>query len=228
LGGNAPFIVFDDADIDSAVEGAMASKYRNAGQTCVCANRLYVQDGVYDAFVEKFAAKVKLLKVGNGFEDGVVQGPLIEDAAVAKVQRHVDDALAKGGKLVAGGHHIKGQFFEPTVVADATADMLCAREETFGPFAPVFRFTHEQEAIDAANNTEFGLASYFYSRDVGRIFRVAEALEYGMVGINAGVIATEHVPFGGVKQSGLGREGSSHGMEEYVEMKYLCLGDILK
>ncbi len=228
LGGNAPFIVFDDADIDSAVEGAMASKYRNAGQTCVCANRIYVQDGVYDQFVEKFAAKVKLLKVGNGFEDGVAQGPLIESAAVDKVQRHVADAIAKGGKLLAGGHKLEGQFFEPTVVSEATADMLCAKEETFGPFAPVFRFKAEQEAIDAANNTEFGLASYFYSRDIGRIYRVAEALEYGMVGINVGVIATEHVPFGGVKQSGLGREGSSHGMDEYVEMKYLCLGDILK
>ena len=228
LGGNAPFIVFDDADVDSAVEGAMASKYRNAGQTCVCANRLYVQDGVYDEFVEKFAAKVKLLKVGNGFEEGVVQGPLIEDSAVDKVQRHVDDAIAKGGKLLAGGHRIKGQFFEPTVVSEATGDMLCAKEETFGPFAPVFRFKAEQEAIDAANNTEFGLASYFYSRDIGRIYRVAEALEYGMVGINAGVIATEHVPFGGVKQSGLGREGSSHGMEDYLEMKYLCMGDIQK
>lgn len=228
LGGNAPFIVFDDADIDSAVEGAMASKYRNAGQTCVCANRIYVQDGVFDAFVEKFAAKVTALKVGNGFEDGVVQGPLIEPAAVEKVGRHVADALAKGGRLLAGGHALAGQFFEPTVVADATADMLCAREETFGPFAPVFRFKTEQEAIDAANNTEFGLASYFYSRDVGRIFRVAEALEYGMVGINAGVIATEHVPFGGVKQSGLGREGSHHGIDDYVEIKYLCLGDILK
>jgi succinate-semialdehyde dehydrogenase / glutarate-semialdehyde dehydrogenase len=228
LGGNAPFIVFDDADIDSAVEGAMASKYRNAGQTCVCANRIYVQDGVYDAFVSKFAAKVKALKVGNGFEDGVVQGPLIEPAALEKVERHIADALAKGGKLLAGGKKLQGQFFEPTLIGDATADMLCAREETFGPFAPVFRFTTEQEAIDAANNTEFGLASYFYSRDVGRIFRVAEALEYGMVGINAGVIATEHVPFGGVKQSGLGREGSRHGMDEYLEMKYLCLGDILK
>ncbi len=232
LGGNAPFIVFDDADIDSAVEGAMASKYRNAGQTCVCANRLYVQDGVYDAFVAKFAAKVKALKVGNGFEEGVVQGPLIEDAAVEKVARHVADAVAKGGKVVAGGNKLQGQgaghFFEPTVIADATADMLCAREETFGPFAPVFRFKTEEEAIDAANNTEFGLASYFYSRDVGRIFRVSEALEYGMVGINVGIIASEHVPFGGVKQSGLGREGSHHGMDEYVEMKYLCLGDILK
>ncbi|MBA4330039.1 MAG: succinate-semialdehyde dehydrogenase (NADP(+)) [Polaromonas sp.] len=228
LGGNAPFIVFDDADIDSAVEGAMASKYRNAGQTCVCANRIYVQDGVYDQFVEKFAAKVKQLKVGNGFEDGVVQGPLIEDSAVDKVQRHVDDAIARGGKLLAGGKRMTGQFFEPTVISEATGDMLCAKEETFGPFAPVFRFKHEQEAIDAANNTEFGLASYFYSRDIGRIYRVAEALEYGMVGINAGVIATEHVPFGGVKQSGLGREGSSHGMDEYLEMKYLCLGDIQK
>jgi len=228
LGGNAPFIVFDDADIDSAVEGAMASKYRNAGQTCVCANRIYVQDKVYDQFVEKFAAKVKALKVGNGFEDGVVQGPLIEDAAVQKVERHVQDAIAKGGKVLVGGKKLSGQFFEPTVISGATADMLCAKEETFGPFAPVFRFHKDQEAIDAANNTEFGLASYFYSRDVGRIFRVSEALEYGMVGINVGVIATEHVPFGGVKQSGLGREGSSHGMDEYLEMKYLCLGDISK
>ncbi|WP_395321807.1 NAD-dependent succinate-semialdehyde dehydrogenase [Variovorax sp. UC74_104] len=226
LGGNAPFLVFDDADVDSAVEGAVASKYRNAGQTCVCANRLYVQEGIYDAFVEKFAARVKALKVGNGFEDGVVQGPLIEDAALDKVQRHVDDAVAKGGKVLAGGHRLQGQFFEPTVIAEATPDMLCAREETFGPFAPVFRFKTEQDGIDAANNTEFGLASYFYTRDVGRIFRVAEALEYGMVGINAGVIATEHVPFGGVKQSGLGREGSHHGMDDYVEIKYLCLGDI--
>ena len=228
LGGNAPFIVFDDADVDSAVDGAIASKYRNAGQTCVCANRIYVQDGVYDQFVQKFAAKVKALKVGNGFEEGVVQGPLIEDSAVAKVQRHLDDALAKGAKLLAGGHKLQGQFFEPTVVSEATADMLCAKEETFGPFAPIFRFKAEQEAIDAANNTEFGLASYFYSRDIGRIYRVAEALDYGMVGINAGVIATEHVPFGGVKQSGLGREGSSHGMDEYLEMKYLCIGDISK
>jgi len=228
LGGNAPFIVFDDADIDSAVEGAMASKYRNAGQTCVCANRLYVQDGVYDEFVQKFAAKVKSLKVGNGFDDGVVQGPLIEEAALQKVERHVQDALAKGGKVLAGGKRLNGQFFEPTVVAEARADMLCAKEETFGPFAPVFRFKTEQEAIDAANHTEFGLASYFYSRDIGRIYRVAEALEYGMVGINVGIIATEHVPFGGVKQSGLGREGSHHGMEEYLEMKYLCLGDIQK
>ncbi len=228
LGGNAPFIVFDDADIESAVEGAMASKYRNAGQTCVCANRIYVQEGVYDQFVQKFAVKVKGLKVGNGFEDGVVQGPLIEDAAVEKVQRHVKDALDKGAKVVVGGNKLQGQFFEPTVISGATADMLCAREETFGPVAPVFKFKTEQEAVDAANNTEFGLASYFYSRDVGRIFRVSEALEYGMVGINVGIIATEHVPFGGVKQSGLGREGSHHGMDEYLEIKYLCLGDIQK
>jgi succinate-semialdehyde dehydrogenase/glutarate-semialdehyde dehydrogenase len=228
LGGNAPFIVFDDADIDSAVEGAMASKYRNAGQTCVCANRFYVQEGVYDAFVAKFAARVKTLKVGNGFEDGVAQGPLIEDAAIQKVTRHVADAVAKGGKVEVGGHALQGQFFEPTVVSGATADMLCAREETFGPFAPVFKFSTEQEAIDAANNTEFGLASYFYSRDIGRIYRVAEALEYGMVGINVGILATEHVPFGGVKQSGLGREGSHLGMDDYVEVKYLCIGDIQK
>ena len=232
LGGNAPFIVFDDADIDSAVEGAFASKYRNAGQTCVCSNRLYVQEGVYDAFVKKFAAKVQTAKVGNGFEDGVNQGPLIEEAALVKVQRHVDDAVAKGGRVLVGGKRLSsmgsGQFFEPTVVADATADMLCAKEETFGPFAPIFKFKTEQEAIDAANNTEFGLASYFYSRDVGRIFRVSEALEYGMVGINVGILATEHVPFGGVKQSGLGREGSHHGMDDYVEIKYLCMGDIHK
>src|SRR5450830_95590 len=228
LGGNAPFIVFDDADLDSAVEGAMASKYRNAGQTCVCANRLYVQDGVYDAFAEKLVAAVAKLKVGNGLDAGVTQGPLIDDNAIKKVEQHIADALAKGGRVVAGGNKLSGQFVEPTVVADATADMLCAREETFGPFAPVFRFKTEQEAIDAANNTEFGLASYFYSRDVGRIFRVSEALEYGMVGINAGISATEHVPFGGVKQSGLGREGSHHGMDDYVELKYLCLGDILK
>jgi succinate-semialdehyde dehydrogenase/glutarate-semialdehyde dehydrogenase len=228
LGGNAPFIVFDDADVDSAVEGALASKYRNAGQTCVCANRFYVQEGVHEQFVTKFTAKVKTMKVGNGFEDGVSQGPLIEDAAVAKVKRHVADAIAKGGKVETGGNALTGQFFEPTVVSGATADMLCAREETFGPFAPVFKFKTEQEAIDAANNTEFGLASYFYSRDIGRIYRVSEALEYGMVGINVGILATEHVPFGGVKQSGLGREGSHFGMDDYVEVKYLCMGDILK
>ena len=230
LGGNAPFIVFNDADLDSAVEGAFASKYRNAGQTCVCSNRFYVQSGVYDEFVKKFAAKVATAKIGNGFDEGVNQGPLIEEAALVKVQRHVDDAIAKGGKVLTGGKRLttlgSGQFFEPTVMANASADMLCATEETFGPFAPVFKFETEQEAIDAANNTEFGLASYFYSRDIGRIFRVGEALEYGMVGINVGILATEHVPFGGVKQSGLGREGSHHGMDDYVEIKYLCLGDI--
>ncbi|MDH4376291.1 MAG: NAD-dependent succinate-semialdehyde dehydrogenase [Ramlibacter sp.] len=232
LGGNAPFIVFDDADIDSAVEGAFASKYRNAGQTCVCTNRFYVQEGVYDEFVRRFAARVQTAKVGNGFEDGINQGPLIEEAALEKVQRHMDDALAKGARVVTGGKRLgslgSGQFFEPTVVADATADMACAREETFGPFAPVFKFKTEKEAVDAANATEFGLACYFYTRDVGRIFRVSEALEYGMVGINVGILATEHVPFGGVKQSGLGREGSHHGIDDYVEIKYLCLGDILK
>jgi len=232
LGGNAPFIVFDDADIDSAVEGAFASKYRNAGQTCVCSNRFYVQEGVYDQFVEKFAAKVRTAKVGNGFDEGVNQGPLIEEAALVKVQRHVEDALAKGGRVVVGGKRLSGmgsgQFFEPTVVADASADMLCASEETFGPFAPVFKFAREQEAVEAANNTEFGLASYFYTRDMGRIYRVGEALEYGMVGVNVGILATEHVPFGGVKQCGLGREGSHHGMDDYVEIKYLCIGDILK
>jgi succinate-semialdehyde dehydrogenase/glutarate-semialdehyde dehydrogenase len=228
LGGNAPFIVFDDADIDSAVEGAFASKYRNAGQTCVCSNRLYVQEGVYDQFVERFAAKVRTAKVGNGFEEGVNQGPLIEEAALQKVERHVEDALGLGARLLVGGKRLSGQFFEPTVIADATADMLCAKEETFGPFAPVFKFKTEKEAVDAANATEFGLASYFYSRDIGRIYRVSEALEYGMVGINVGILATEHVPFGGVKQSGLGREGSHFGMDDYVEVKYLCIGDILK
>lgn len=227
LGGNAPFIVFNDADIDSAVEGAFASKYRNAGQTCVCSNRLYVQSDVYDAFCEKFAAKVRTAKVGNGFDEGVNQGPLIEDAAVQKVENHVKDAVAKGARVLVGGNRLNGQFFEPTVVADATADMLCAKEETFGPFAPIFKFETEQEAIDAANNTEFGLASYFYTRDMGCIFRVSEALEYGMVGVNVGILATEHVPFGGMKQSGLGREGSHHGIDDYVELKYLCIGDVL-
>ncbi|WP_280150959.1 NAD-dependent succinate-semialdehyde dehydrogenase [Piscinibacter sp. XHJ-5] len=227
LGGNAPFIVFDDADIDSAVEGAMVSKYRNAGQTCVCANRLYVQDGVYDAFVRKLAERTRSIKVGNGFESGVTQGPLIDDQALAKVEQHVADATAKGAKVLTGGKRIGTRFFEPTVLADATSQMLCAREETFGPVAPVFRFRTEQEAVALANDTEFGLASYFYSRDIGRIFRVGEALEYGMVGINTGLISTAEVPFGGVKQSGLGREGSHHGIEDYVEIKYLCLGDIV-
>lgn len=228
LGGNASFIVFDDADIDSAVEGALVSKYRNAGQTCVCTNRLYVQEGIYDAFIEKLAARVGALKVGNGFEDGVTVGPLIGASAVRKVEEHVHDALHKGGRIVVGGKKLGGQFFEPTVLADADAEMLVACEETFGPLAPVFRFKTEQEVIATANATEFGLASYFYTRDIGRITRVAEGLECGMVGINTGAISTEHVPFGGIKQSGLGREGSTHGMDEYLEMKYLCVGDVMK
>lgn len=229
LGGNAPFIVFDDADLDSAVEGAIASKYRNAGQTCVCANRLYVQAGVYDAFLDKLAAKVATLKVGNGFEDGVHIGPLIDAQALQKVESHVADAIALGARVIAGGHRVPtegGQFFAPTLLADATSQMLCSREETFGPVAPVFKFQTEAEAVQLANATEFGLASYFYSRDIGRIFRVGEALEYGMVGINTGLIATAEVPFGGVKQSGLGREGARQGIDDYVELKYLCLGDL--
>jgi len=228
LGGNAPFIVFDDADLDAAVEGAIASKYRNAGQTCVCANRIYAQDGIYDRFVKKLAARVAKMKVGNGFEDGVTIGPLIEDAAVKKVGKHVADAVKKGGKVLTGGEKLKGQFFQPTVIANATSDMLCATEETFGPLAPVFRFKTEQEAIDAANATIFGLASYFYARDIGRVTRISEALEYGIVGINTGIISVEQAPFGGVKQSGLGREGSRHGIDEYLEMKYLCLGDVMQ
>jgi succinate-semialdehyde dehydrogenase/glutarate-semialdehyde dehydrogenase len=228
LGGNAPFIVFDDADIASAVDGAMVSKYRNAGQTCVCANRLYVQAGVYDEFVERLANKAKDIKVGNGFEPGVNQGPLIDDPALAKVQAHVADALAKGARVVTGGLKLGERFYTPTVLAGVTGEMLCAKEETFGPVAPVFRFETEEEAIALANATEFGLASYFYSRDVGRIFRVAEALEYGMVGINTGLISTAEVPFGGVKHSGLGREGARQGIDDYVELKYLCLGDLNK
>jgi succinate-semialdehyde dehydrogenase / glutarate-semialdehyde dehydrogenase len=228
LGGNAPFIVFDDADIDSAVEGAMVSKYRNAGQTCVCANRLYVQDGVYDAFVNKLAAKAKGIKVGNGFEAGVNQGPMIDDQAIAKIERHVADALAKGAQVLTGGKRQGARYFEPTVLSGATSDMLCAREETFGPVAPVFRFKTEAEVVALANATEFGLASYFYSRDIGRIFRVGEALEYGMVGVNTGLISTAEVPFGGVKQSGLGREGAHQGIDDYVEIKYLCIADVLK
>ena len=228
LGGNAPFIVFDDADIDSAVEGAMVSKYRNAGQTCVCANRFYVQSGVYDQFVEKLAAKAGAIKVGNGFEAGINQGPMIDDQAIIKVEAHVADALAKGARLLVGGNKIGERFYTPTVLADVTSDMLCAKEETFGPVAPVFRFETEAEVVALANDTEFGLASYFYSRDIGRVFRVGEALEYGMVGINTGLISVAEVPFGGVKQSGLGREGAHQGMDDYVEIKYLCLGDILK
>ncbi|MBH9579105.1 NAD-dependent succinate-semialdehyde dehydrogenase [Inhella proteolytica] len=226
LGGNAPFIVFDDADVDAAVEGAMISKYRNAGQTCVCANRLYVQDGVYEAFVTKLAERAAQLRVGNGFEAGVQQGPLIDADALAKVEAHVQDALDQGARLLTGGHRLAPHSYAPTVLADAHAGMRCAREEIFGPVAPVFRFHTEAEAIALANATEFGLASYFYSRDMGRIFRVGEALEYGMVGVNTGLISTAEVPFGGVKHSGLGREGSRHGMDEYLEMKYLCLAGI--
>jgi succinate-semialdehyde dehydrogenase/glutarate-semialdehyde dehydrogenase len=231
LGGNAPFIVFDDADLDSAVEGAMLNKYRNAGQTCVCANRFYVQSGVYEAFVEKLAERARGIRLGSGFEPGVAQGPMIDNDAVAKVEAHVADALARGARVVVGGTRASGlgdRFYTPTVLADVTSDMLCAREETFGPVAAVFRFDSESEVIELANATEFGLASYFYSRDIGRIFRVAEALEYGMVGINTGLISTAEVPFGGVKQSGLGREGARQGIDDYLETKYLCLGDILK
>jgi len=224
LGGHAPFIVFDDADLEAAVEGAIISKYRNAGQTCVCTNRFYVHDKVYDAFVEKLAAASRKIKVGNGFESGVNLGPLIDDAAVAKVAQHIDDATARGAKLVAGGKVSSGRYVEPTVLADVTREMLIAREETFGPVAAVFRFSDEAEVIGLANDTEFGLASYFYSRDLGRVWRVAEALEYGMVGINTGLISNEVAPFGGVKQSGLGREGSKYGIDEYVELKYLCIG----
>ncbi len=226
LGGNAPFIVFDDADLDAAVEGAIVSKYRNTGQTCVCANRFLVQDGVYEEFATRLAAKVRDMKVGNGLEAGVMQGPLIDGQALSKVEEHIADALAKGARILTGGgrHSLGGTFFEPTVLADVTADMRCAREETFGPVAPLFRFFDEAEAIALANATEFGLASYFYTRDVARVFRVGEALEYGMVGANTGLISNEMAPFGGMKQAGLGREGSRHGIEEYLEIKYLCLG----
>ena len=224
LGGNAPFIVFDDADLDAAVEGAIISKYRNAGQTCVCANRLYIQDGVYDAFAAKLQAAVAKLKVGNGMDEGITTGPLINADAVTKVQRHLHDALEKGATLLAGGNSLGGNFFEPTIVSGVTAEMAVAREETFGPLAPLFRFSDEAEVIRQANDTEFGLAAYFYARDLGRVFRVAEALEYGMVGINTGVISTEVAPFGGMKSSGLGREGSKYGLDEYLEIKYLCLG----
>jgi succinate-semialdehyde dehydrogenase/glutarate-semialdehyde dehydrogenase len=226
LGGNAPFIVFDDADVDAAVEGAMASKYRNAGQTCVCANRLLVQAGVYEEFARKLAAKVAELKVGDGIEAGVNQGPLIDAAAIEKVEAHVADAVSKGARVLTGGkRHVKGgTFFEPTVLADVTPAMRCAREETFGPVAPLFKFHDEAEVIALANATEYGLASYFYARDLGRVWRVAEALEYGMVGVNVGLVGNEAVPFGGIKQSGIGREGSKYGIEEYLETKYVCLG----
>jgi succinate-semialdehyde dehydrogenase/glutarate-semialdehyde dehydrogenase len=228
LGGNAPFIVFDDADLDAAVLGAMASKYRNAGQTCVCANRLLVQDGVYDAFAAKLAEAVGKLKVGDGTQAGVTTGPLINRAAVAKVEEHIADALSKGAKLVLGGKPLGGNFFEPTLLTDVTTQMKVAREETFGPVAPLFRFKTEEEAIAMANATEFGLACYFYARDIGRVWRVGEALEYGMVGVNEGIISTAEAPFGGVKESGLGREGSHHGVEEYLEMKYLLMGGLGK
>jgi succinate-semialdehyde dehydrogenase/glutarate-semialdehyde dehydrogenase len=228
LGGNAPFIVFDDADLDAAVAGAMLSKYRNMGQTCVCANRFYVQEGVYDAFAQKLTAAVQKLKVGDGTTEGVQQGPLINARALDKVEAHIADALSKGARLLTGGrrHELGGTFFQPTVLADVTCDMAVAREETFGPLAPLFRFKDEAEVIAQANATQYGLASYFYARDLGRVFRVAEALEYGMVGVNSGIISTEVAPFGGVKQSGLGREGSRHGVEEFVEIKYVLLGGI--
>lgn len=223
LGGNAPFIVFDDADLDKAVEGAIISKYRNNGQTCVCANRIYVQDGVYDAFAEKLAAAVAKLKIGNGLEDGTTTGPLIDGKAVAKVQEHIEDAVAKGAKVLAGGKLIEGNFFEPTILVNVPKTAAVAKEETFGPLAPLFRFQDEAEVIAMSNETEFGLASYFYARDMSRVFRVAEALEYGMVGINTGLISNEVAPFGGIKASGLGREGSKYGIEDYLEIKYLCI-----
>jgi succinate-semialdehyde dehydrogenase/glutarate-semialdehyde dehydrogenase len=228
LGGNAPFIVFDDADIEMAVRGAIASKYRNAGQTCVCANRILVQDGVYDAFTKRLAEAAGAMKVADGFEPGAVIGPLIDMKAVEKVEAHIGDALKKGAKIVIGGKRsaLGGSFFEPTVLTDVTTDMLITREETFGPVAPLYRFKTEGEAIKMANDTEFGLAAYFYSRDIGRIWRVAEALEYGIVGINEGIISTEIAPFGGMKESGIGREGSHYGIDEFLEVKYLCMGGI--
>jgi succinate-semialdehyde dehydrogenase/glutarate-semialdehyde dehydrogenase len=230
LGGNAPFIVFDDADLDAAVEGAIASKYRNAGQTCVCANRIYVQEGVYDAFASKLSEKVKGFKVGAGTEPGVVIGPLIDEQGLQKVERHVADAVGKGARVVLGGkpHERGGLFFQPTVITDVTPDMAMSFEETFGPVAPLIRFKTEEEAIRLANDTEFGLAGYFYSRDIGRIWRVAEQMETGMVGVNAGIISTEVAPFGGVKQSGLGREGSRYGLEEFMEVKYVLMGGLLE
>ncbi|NNH58305.1 NADP-dependent succinate-semialdehyde dehydrogenase [Rhizobium laguerreae] len=228
LGGNAPFIVFDDADLDAAIEGALIAKYRNNGQTCVCANRIYVQDGVYDAFAEKLAVAVARLKIGNGFDEGVILGPLIDKAALAKVKEHIADALGKGARILQGGkrHALGGTFFEATILGDVTKDMAVAREETFGPLAPLFRFKNEADVIAQANDTEFGLASYFYAKDLARVFRVAEALEYGMVGVNTGLISTAEAPFGGVKLSGLGREGSKYGIEEFTEIKYVCLGGI--
>lgn len=228
LGGNAPLIIFDDADIDEAVKGAIICKFRNAGQTCVCANRIFVQDGIYDAFAEKFASATKAMKMGNGFDDGVVIGPLVEAAAVDKVEEHVQDAVAKGAKVAAGGSrsNLGDLFYQPTVLTDATRDMAIFREETFGPVAPLFRFKTEEEVIELANDTEFGLASYFYARDLGRVWRVAEALEYGMVAINEGILSSEVAPFGGVKESGLGREGSKYGLDDYLEIKYLLMGGL--
>ncbi len=228
LGGNAPFIVFDDADIDAAVEGAMVSKYRNAGQTCVCANRLLVQDSVYEEFAGKLAEAVSGLKVGSGLDEGVNQGPLIDMSAVEKVEQHIADATAKGARIVVGGgrHEMGGTFFQPTILADVTTDMAVTREETFGPLAPLFRFKTEEEAIAMANDTEFGLAAYFFSRDMGRVWRVSEGLEYGIVGANVGIISTEVAPFGGVKESGIGREGSRYGLDEFMEVKYICMGGV--
>jgi succinate-semialdehyde dehydrogenase/glutarate-semialdehyde dehydrogenase len=228
LGGNAPFIVFDDADLDAAVQGAMVSKYRNSGQTCVCANRILVQDGIYDAFAAKLVAAVQSLKVGDGSQAGVQQGPLIDMQAVEKAESHIADALSRGGTVLTGGkrHSLGGTFFQPTVLGDVTDDMRIAVEETFGPVAPLFRFTTEDQAVRMANDTEFGLAAYFYSRDMARVWRVSEALEYGMVGINTGLLSNAVAPFGGVKQSGIGREGSKYGIEEYLEIKYLCMSGI--
>jgi len=228
LGGNAPFIVFDDADLDAAVAGAMQSKFRNAGQTCVCANRLYVQDGIHDAFVDRLSKAVGDLKIGNGFDEGVTIGPLINEGAVAKIESHINDALAKGATLAAGGRRseLGGSFFEPTVMTGMTRDMLVAKDETFAPLAPVFRFSDEAEVVRMANDTCFGLAAYFFARDLGKVWRVAEALEYGIVGVNTGLISTEVAPFGGVKESGLGREGSKYGIEDYLEIKYICMGGI--
>ena len=230
LGGNAPFIVFNDADLESAIPGAIASKFRNAGQTCVCANRILVQSKVYDKFSEMLANAAKNLKVADGFEDGTDQGPLINEAAVKKIESHINDAVSKGATLLAGGrrHKLGGTFFEPTVISNVTTDMLVAKEETFGPMAPLFKFETEEEAISMANDTEFGLAAYFYSRDIGRIWRVSEGLEYGIVGVNEGIISTEMAPFGGVKESGTGREGSKYGIEDYLELKYLCMGGVDK
>jgi len=228
LGGNAPFIVFDDADLDAAIAGAMASKYRNTGQTCVCANRFLVQDKVYDAFAEKLAAVVGGLKLGDGAREDVTQGPLINKAGLGKVQNHIDDAVSKGARIITGGKasDLGGTYYEPTILVDITTDMKVAHEETFGPVSPLFRFSSEEEAIRMANDTEFGLAAYFYSRDVGRCWRVSEALEYGMIGCNEGIVSTEVAPFGGVKESGLGREGSKYGIDEYMELKYICMGGL--